>query len=156
MLATILKGSSPGSDDLARKIADTPDISVFATTRDVIEACRLGRLSDIFIIDYTIRGNVLAIIQAVSSVISPSRVVVVGIPDDPVEIVACLESGAFGYVRATENGATMRKVIRDVQAGQARLDANVAPTLIARLALLKALQPRWQSPDSDDGHGASH
>lgn len=149
MLATILKGHSPGSDDLAREVADTPDISVFATTRDVIEACRLGRATDVFIIDYTIKGNVLAIIQAVSSVIRPSRVVVVGIPDDPVEIVACLESGAFGYVRATESSATMHQVIRDAQAGHARLDSNVAPTLIARLSLLKALQPPWQIPPHD-------
>lgn len=147
MLATILTGSSPHSDNLARDVAETADISVFATTRDVIEACRFAQFSDVFIIDYTVRGNILAIIKAVSSVITPSSVVVVNIPDDPVEIVACLESGALGYVRATETGATMRDVIRDAESGQARLDAKVAPALIARLSLLRTL--RLPEPTDD-------
>lgn len=146
MLATILKGSSPHSDNVEREVANTPDIVVFATTHDVLEACRFARLSDVFIIDYTFQGNVPAIIQVISSVIGTSKVVVVNIPDEPVEIVTCLESGALGYVRTTETGATLCDVIREVEAGQARLDAKVAPALITRLTLLRALQP----PESGD------
>jgi DNA-binding NarL/FixJ family response regulator len=141
MLATILKGSSPRSEKLVRELAETADIEVFATTHDLIEACRFARLSDVFIIDYTIQGNILAIIQAISSVIGTTTIVVVNVPDDPIEIVACLESGAFAYVRETETGTMMCDVIHDAGCGRARLDGKVAPALIARLSLLRALQP---------------
>ena len=141
MLITVLKGASPDTDDRMRQLVATPDISVFATTFDVVEACLLGRFSDAFIVDYTAAGNVLATIQRLSLAITSSRVVVFDVPDDPVEIVACLESGALGYVRTSESGTTLINVLRDVNDGNARLDSRVAPTLIARLASLHSSQP---------------
>jgi two-component system nitrate/nitrite response regulator NarL len=62
--------------------------------------------------------------------------VVLGIPDQPAEVVACAEAGIAGYVTNEHGFADLVSTLRSATRGEFTCRANIAAGLVDRLAVL--------------------
>lgn len=81
-------------------------------------------------------GTTRQVIQAIHEHLPNTRVVVIGVPDDPSVILQYIEAGAKGYVRETETRENVLNVIRIVVAGESIVHPELVRPLFDRLAQL--------------------
>jgi len=125
-------------------LSDEPDISVVGEARDGREAVELAlaQRPDVVVMDINMPelSGVEATRQICAAAPGVRVLVLTAYQDDPY-IYGLLDAGASGYILKTAEGQEIVRAVRAAAAGQAAIDPQVAPRLIARL-----VQP---APSSD-------
>jgi two-component system, NarL family, response regulator LiaR len=124
-------------------LSDEPDITVIGEARDGREAVELALAErpDVVVMDINMPelSGVEATRQIRAAAPAVRVLVLTAYQDDPY-IYGLLDAGASGYILKTAEGQEIVRAVRATAAGQAAIDPQVAPRLIARLT-----QPTQQS-----------
>ncbi len=80
--------------------------------------------------------NVLDLVRAIRQQAHAVLVVVVGLPEDPAEILPYVEAGASGFVLRTDSVAEMLQCIRSTAQNRALVSPEMASLLMEKVALL--------------------
>lgn len=128
--------------DAMRTVLDQEkDIYVAGCARTIEEAEFLKRHADLILVGPALDGeSTLEFVRQVHLDDREKKIIVVGIRNQPEEILCYIEAGAIGYVSRQESMSKLVEKIRAVHAGKAMVSPDVALHLMRRLAYL-AQQP---------------
>lgn len=127
------------------------DISVLAVTTSPQELFRLAPLCELAVLDYDVHPDMPSVIRHLAPLLSPTRIVLLNVPDDPMQLIQCLKAGAFAYLRPSDAAETQRTVLKEAAAGSIRLDAPLARAILEHYRV----RQRGAVDREDDRPGAS-
>jgi len=81
-------------------------------------------------------GKIVALTRAITRAFGGTRVVILGVKDDPGAVTDVIEAGAVGYVPEEASADECREILHLVARGETRIDPRVAARLVERLATL--------------------
>lgn len=142
MIRVLIADDSGLICDAMRTILDREkNIYVVGCARTEEETNFLIPHADVLLIGPDLEGNSTSdIVQRIHSEQVEKKIIVVGIHDQPEEIVRFIEAGAVGYVLRQESMSKLVEKIEAVHQGRAIISPDVALYLMRRLAHL-AQQP---------------
>ncbi|MDD3518593.1 MAG: response regulator transcription factor [Chromatiales bacterium] len=133
-------------EGVANSLAAAPEFAVVAQAGSGEEAVELAsRLRpDLVLLDVTMPGmGGIAAAARIATILPDARIMMLTVSENPESLLAALKAGAHGYVLKGVSASDLRRIARNMAAGE----AYVSPTLAAEL-LTEFLRPR--SPDAFD------
>jgi len=144
------------ADVVAAQLEAEHDITVVAAVQPTAHGDRLiaGRHADVVLLDADLPGAAAnSLCQKVTSIDTPSRVIMLSNSSEPERIAAALRAGASAWVRKDASFEHLLQVVRGVAAGETWLPPAQAGTVLKMFmhaqdrqqednALLAALTPR--------------
>jgi DNA-binding NarL/FixJ family response regulator len=144
------------ADAVAAQLEAEQDITVVAAVQPTAHSDRLiaGRHADVVLLDADLPGTAAnSLCQKVTSIDTPSRVIMLSDSSEPERIAAALRAGASAWVRKDASFEHLLQVVRGVKGGETWLPPAQAGTVLKIFmhaqdrqqednALLAALTPR--------------
>jgi len=120
-------------EGIAFHLAAEPGLAIVGDGACAEDAVRLvGALApDIVLLDLSVPGGGLQLIQQIAGISSSTRVIVLAASEDEAAMLAAMKAGARGYVLKTVSPRLLVSIINDVQAGA----CHVSPELAMRVVL---------------------
>lgn len=95
---------------------------------------------DLLLLSATLpQAEIQQLLQAINSLPTPCKLMMIDVPNDEAAILSCLEEGADGYVCEQEGVAELVKKIRSLTEEEFIIEPHVGASLIARISQLKQL-----------------
>jgi DNA-binding NarL/FixJ family response regulator len=142
MIRVLIADDSRLICDAMRTILDgDKSVYVVGCARTLEEATFLTPHADLLLVGTTLEGDsTLDFVRTVNTEHAGKKVIVVGVPDQPEEIMRFIEAGAIGYVLRQDSMSKLVEKIHAVEAGQALVSPDIVFHLMRRLTQL-AQQP---------------
>lgn len=111
----------------------------FTSSEDVLDALKEGRVPDVILLDVQLPGlSGLEAVRAIKGISPSTRVVMLTVFDDHQKIFQAICAGASGYLLKTAPVERIVEAIREVLAGGAPMNPNVARSVLDMFTRLAA------------------
>ncbi len=119
-------------EGVVRTLGEEADFEVLAEGGSAEEAVNLARehLPDVILLDVSMPGGGLEAARAIAAACPVVRVAMLTVAEDEEIVYEALKAGARGYVLKGVAGEELKRVIRDIHAGDAYITPSLATTLL--------------------------
>jgi len=141
---------APTRDDVRQAIEQDPGLEVCAEAADApaaVEAA-LREQPDVCLLDVRMPGSGVAAVWEISARCPQTRIVMLSISTEEVDLFGALRAGADGYLLKDMDPARIPSAIRDAAAGKAALPRALTSRLIDEF---RDTAPRWRSVSALNG-----
>ena len=130
-------------DGLVRHLADQPQFEVAGSAASTSEGIRCVEAvqPDVVLMDLSL-SDCHAAVRAIGRVSPGTRVVVLALPEEEQEVVACAEAGVAGFVPREASLAELVAAVEVAARNEAAVPPRAAAVLLRRVALLAAASAR--------------
>lgn len=144
LTVAILTPSTVLSGSLKRRLTDESDMRASVVVSETDIAIRQLRAADVALLDHRLPPDLLfRVLRTLRYLPGTTRAIITGAPRTCEIIARYLEHGAAGYVLEGESEGQLVDVVRQIGAGEARLDPWLAPCVIERY---RELRDRMSAP----------
>jgi two-component system response regulator NreC len=144
---TIVHENSAMAGVAAAALGKGTNIRIVDHATSVLEAqARLGKgTCDVVLISGTLPAEpVMKLVKTIRQNYTPTKVIVLGLEDDPQAILRYIAAGASGYTVANEPITAALDQIHAVHNGQAKVSPAVAASMMTHVAKLSRLTARFE------------
>jgi DNA-binding NarL/FixJ family response regulator len=148
--ALIADDHAPTRDDVRRALATDSRFEVCAAVGDASAAVQAAvrERPDVCLLDIRMPGSGLAAAWEIASRLPQSKLVMLTVSDEDMDVFAALRAGAAGYLLKTMNLKRLPEALWGVCAGE----AAIPRTLVARvLESFRGREPRWRHVAASPG-----
>ena len=142
-------------DTISRVLNQVPGMecpSSYTSAEDAIEALKAGRVPDVLLLDVQLPGmNGLEAIKILKAISPSTRIVMLTVFDDHDKIFQAICAGASGYLLKTATVERIVEAIREVLAGGAPMNPNVARSVLDMFARLAVPQHDYNLTEREQG-----
>jgi DNA-binding NarL/FixJ family response regulator len=134
---------APTREDVRRALAGDNRFDVCATAGDAPEAVHaaMREQPDVCLLDIRMPGSGLAAAWEIAARLPQTKIVILTVSDEDVDLFAALRAGADGYLLKTMNMTRLPDALEGVCAGEAAMPRALVARVLERF---HGREPRWR------------